>query len=227
MPSLGRGGTMRGPTAFWRALERARRENLRDAGEAMPLAGSAATAALPRPARALAGGGGPVVIIGGGIAGLSARWHLTQAGIDARLYEARTRLGGRMYTARAKGQPAFEIGGQLVNTDHADMHELCREFGVSLIDRKGGPPPPASARAGRGSAAVAAIADSTSSTCRRVWPSLPAIGIASPASRKFSCRARSNARQNAVGPRIVPPRPIAGIARYACQGDRVRIARHT
>ena len=145
---------MRGPTAFWRALERARQENLRDAGEAMPIAGNdgqtrrqvllalaatAATAALPRPARALAGGGGPVVIIGGGIAGLSALWHLTQAGIDARLYEARTRLGGRMYTAKAKGQPAIEVGGQLVNTDHADMHELCREFGVSLIDRKGGP----------------------------------------------------------------------------------------
>jgi monoamine oxidase len=32
----------------------------------------------------------------------------------------------------------MEIGGQLVNTDHADMHTLCREFGVQLIDRKSG-----------------------------------------------------------------------------------------
>ncbi|MDB5679620.1 NAD(P)/FAD-dependent oxidoreductase [Sphingomonas bacterium] len=142
---------MRGPTAFWQALERARHENLRDAGEAAPvpggdgqtrrqvllaLAATAATAALPRQARAT--GSGPVVIIGGGIAGLSALWHLTQAGIDARLYEARTRLGGRMFTAKAKGQPSIEIGGQLVNTDHADMHDLCREFGIQLIDRKGG-----------------------------------------------------------------------------------------
>jgi len=142
---------MRGPTLFWQALEAARHENLRDAGEVAPtpgadgqtrrqvllaLAATAATAALPRPARAA--GTGPVVIIGGGIAGLSALWHLTQAGVDARLYEARTRLGGPMYTAKAKGQPSFEIGGQLVNTDHADMHDLCRAFGVSLIDRKGG-----------------------------------------------------------------------------------------
>lgn len=144
---------MRGPTAFWQALERARQENLADAGEAPPLQGgdgqtrrqvlialaaSAATAALPRPARALSGGGGPVVIIGGGIAGLSALWHLTKAGVDARLYEVRNRLGGRIYTARARGQPSIEVGGQLVNTDHADMHALTREFGVELIDRKAG-----------------------------------------------------------------------------------------
>ncbi len=143
---------MRGPTAFWQALETARRENLREAGAALPapgqdgqtrrqvllaLAATAATAALPREARA-APSGLPVVIIGGGIAGLAALWHLTKAGVDARLYEARTRLGGRMYTARAAGVPPIEIGGQLVNTDHADMHDLCREFGIQLIDRKGG-----------------------------------------------------------------------------------------
>lgn len=143
---------MRGPTAFWQALEQARHENLIAAGEALPVPGgdglsrrqllialgaTAATAALPRPARAA--GPGPVVIIGGGIAGLSALYHLTNAGIDARLYEARTRLGGRIYTAKAKGQPAFEIGGQLVNTDHKDMHDLCRDFGIALIDRKAAP----------------------------------------------------------------------------------------
>ena len=61
------------------------------------------TAALPRPARA-AGASGPVAIIGGGIAGLTALWHLTQAGIDARLFEARTRLGGRMLTVRGEGR---------------------------------------------------------------------------------------------------------------------------
>lgn len=144
---------MRGPTAFWQALARARAENLASVGEAAPIPGSdgqtrrhvlmalaatAATAALPRPVRALSASGAPVVIIGGGIAGLSALWHLTRAGVDARLYEARARTGGRMYTAKAKGQPRIEVGGQLVNTDHADMHALCREFGVALIDRKVG-----------------------------------------------------------------------------------------
>lgn len=144
---------MRGPTAFWQAMEAARQENLADAGEPLPVPGSdglsrrgllaalaaaAATAALPRPVWA-ASGPGPVAIVGGGIAGLSALWHLTRAGIDARLFEARTRLGGRINTARAKGVPPIELGAQLVNSDHRDMHDLARAFGIALIDRKGGP----------------------------------------------------------------------------------------
>ena len=143
---------MRGSEAVWRALEEARRLNLEAAGEAPPVAGgggltrraliaalgaTGASALLPRPLRAAPIAPGPVAIIGGGIAGLSALWHLTQAGVDAHIYEARARFGGRMYTARAKGQPSIEAGGQLVNTDHEDMHALTREFGVALIDRKG------------------------------------------------------------------------------------------
>lgn len=145
---------MRNGSFVWEALQDARRANLADAGRAAPvggdegitrraviaaLAATGAAAMLPRPARARIGGSGPVVIVGGGIAGLSALWHLTRAGVDARLFEARTRLGGRIYTERARGQPAFEVGGQLVNSDHADMHALTREFGVALIDRKVGP----------------------------------------------------------------------------------------
>ncbi len=143
---------MRGPTALWQALEQAREEALRDHGLPAPVAGPAgqtrrqllmalgATAivgAMPGPARAAASG--PVAIIGGGIAGLSALWHLTRAGVDARLFEARTRTGGRMYTARAKGAPPIETGGQMINSEHADMRTLCRAFDITLVDRKSGP----------------------------------------------------------------------------------------
>ncbi|WP_326523654.1 flavin monoamine oxidase family protein [Sphingomonas sp.] len=144
---------MRGPTAVWQALEAARQANLRDAGVELPVAGDAgwtrrrliaslaalgATAALPRQARAQ-GAAGPVAIIGGGIAGLTALHHLTKAGVEARLFEARTRVGGRILTVRAPGTPVFEMGGQLVNSEHEDMHALTREFGIALIDRKTGP----------------------------------------------------------------------------------------
>jgi len=142
---------MRGSSTFWEALGQARRMNLAAAGEKPPVEGTPGqtrravlvalgatglSAALPRPLRA-APVKGPVAIIGGGIAGMTALWHLTRAGVDARVYEARPRLGGRMFTHRpAEGVP-LEIGGQLVNSDHADMHALAREFGVALIDRKG------------------------------------------------------------------------------------------
>lgn len=142
---------MRTGSLVWEALEEARRANLSEAGEAPPVAGgegisrravlgalAAAGAAtmLPRETQARSIGNGPVVIVGGGIAGLSALWHLTKAGVDARLFEARTRLGGRIYTERAPGRPLLEVGGQLVNTDHADMIALTKAFGIPLIDRK-------------------------------------------------------------------------------------------
>jgi monoamine oxidase len=143
---------MRGSSTFWNALGQARRMNLAAAGEKQPVEGTAGqtrravlialgatglSAALPRPLRA-APLQGPVAIIGGGIAGMTALWHLTRAGVDARVYEARPRLGGRMFTHRPADGVPLEIGGQLVNSDHADMHALAKEFGVALIDRKDG-----------------------------------------------------------------------------------------
>jgi len=142
---------MRGNGIVWRALEMARRRNLEAAGEALPVkgasgatrravlqamaAGGVATA-LPRPAAARPAG--RVAIIGGGIAGLTALHHLREAGIDAFLYEGRGRTGGRMYTHKS-GDWTFEVGGQLVNTDHYDMQALLKRFDIPLIDRKSEP----------------------------------------------------------------------------------------
>jgi monoamine oxidase len=143
---------MRGSGTLWRALEGARRRNLDAAGETSPTPGSPGATrrallkgivaagllpALPRPAHAFRGGG--VAIIGGGMAGLSALHRLRKEGVDARIYEARGRTGGRMFTHRPAQGPAFEVGGQLVNTDHTDMHELAKAFGIGLIDRKTDP----------------------------------------------------------------------------------------
>lgn len=141
---------MRGNHFVWRALEMARRMNLADAGEAAPvkaaggatrravlkaLAATGMASALPQPALARTG---RIAIVGGGIAGLSALHRLREAGIDAWLYEGRSRTGGRMFTHQS-GNWTFEAGGQLVNTDHYDMHALCKRFGVALVDRKAEP----------------------------------------------------------------------------------------
>lgn len=79
-----------------------------------------------------------VVIVGGGLAGLNALRVLVEGGVDAHLCEARPRLGGRVLTLRDELVPGVweEMGGQLVNSDHQDMIDLARRFGVRLIDRK-------------------------------------------------------------------------------------------
>lgn len=144
---------MRGNEALWRALQLARRDVLATQGRVarrgpsgigrrallQGMAAGGVAAGLPAmPAMALPASG-RVAIVGGGIAGLTALHHLTKAGVDARLYEARNRLGGRMYTQRTAEGQYFEAGGQLVNTDHADIHALCKAFNVPLVDRKSGP----------------------------------------------------------------------------------------
>ena len=143
---------MRANDAVLGALAAARRENLAADGMAAPvpgawgitrrrvlqaLGGLGAAAALPAAARTRRSPG-RVAILGGGIAGLTALHLLREAGVDARLYEARKRLGGRVHTVE-HGGVAYERGAQLVNSEHADIHRLCRTFGIALVDRKAAP----------------------------------------------------------------------------------------
>lgn len=144
---------MRSGGLFWGAMAAARRRNLAAAGEAAPVpvqpgatrrallkgfAAGGVAAAIPTAAPARTGIG-RVAIVGGGIAGLTALHHLREAGVDARLYEAGPRLGGRVFTQKSANGPAFELGAQLVNSDHDDMRALTAQFGIALMDRKAEP----------------------------------------------------------------------------------------
>lgn len=84
-----------------------------------------------------------VAVVGAGISGLTAALTLKDAGVPCTLYEADPgRVGGRMWTQRdhwAYGQTS-EIGGELIDTSHKKMLELCRRFGLPVEDFLGGGP---------------------------------------------------------------------------------------
>ncbi|MBF5046046.1 FAD-dependent oxidoreductase [Aggregicoccus sp. 17bor-14] len=78
----------------------------------------------------------PVLIVGAGLAGLTAAWRLRQAGVPVRVVDAQARVGGRMHSLRghfAPGQVA-ELGGELIDTDHTTVQRLAREVGLTLED---------------------------------------------------------------------------------------------
>jgi monoamine oxidase len=78
----------------------------------------------------------PVVIIGGGIAGLTAAYRLEQEGVPVRLFEAQNRIGGRMFSIRNffPEQQVAELGGELIDTNHESIRGLAAELGIQLND---------------------------------------------------------------------------------------------
>jgi monoamine oxidase len=77
-----------------------------------------------------------VVIVGAGMAGLNAAYQFNKKGIRASIYEGSARAGGRMFTMKdqfGKGITT-DIGGEFVDTTHADILQLCKEFNLDLYD---------------------------------------------------------------------------------------------
>jgi monoamine oxidase len=70
-----------------------------------------------------------VVVIGGGLGGLTTAYRLHQKGIDVQLYEAKEHVGGRVLTALINGRIA-ELGAQNLNDGGSAQHlyRLIAEF---------------------------------------------------------------------------------------------------
>ncbi|MGE3538728.1 MAG: FAD-dependent oxidoreductase [Candidatus Tectimicrobiota bacterium] len=79
-----------------------------------------------------------IAIIGGGLAGLQAAYQLQQAGVYATVYEACGRLGGRILSCPygSGADVVADLGGEFINTDHADMLRLAQVFGLRLFNRR-------------------------------------------------------------------------------------------
>ncbi len=98
--------------------------------------GSASTSMSPTSTTAGPRGPDPVVIVGAGLAGLTAATRLAAEGVAVRVLEARERVGGRTWTLR---EPFAEdqyvnAGGEFVNGEHTRLRELVDELGLELDD---------------------------------------------------------------------------------------------
>src|SRR5262249_31004380 len=81
---------------------------------------------------------GPIGIVGGGVAGLTAAYRLHQAGRTPTVFEASNRWGGRMYTQYKFYKDMFcERGGELVDSNHCDLKNLLCELGLKTQEFEG------------------------------------------------------------------------------------------
>ncbi len=71
-----------------------------------------------------------VVIIGGGIAGLTAAYRLRKQGLNPLIIESTNRLGGRIYT-KSIGNQSFELGATWIFKDEM-LKQLIDELGLDL-----------------------------------------------------------------------------------------------
>jgi monoamine oxidase len=125
-----------------------RREFIKRAGVAGAAVTVAGPAAFARPARAATSQ--RIVIVGGGIAGLTCALALQDKGVASEIYESSGRLGGRMHsdwTEFGTPQNTFwdnnqvaELCGELIDSNHKTILQLAQRFGLATVDLLGAQP---------------------------------------------------------------------------------------
>ncbi|WP_394841001.1 NAD(P)/FAD-dependent oxidoreductase [Pendulispora brunnea] len=76
-----------------------------------------------------------VVVVGAGLAGLTAAYRLAERGRSVDVYDANHRTGGRVYTLRQHFATKVELGGEFIDANHFAIRKLVTELGLNLVDR--------------------------------------------------------------------------------------------
>lgn len=77
-----------------------------------------------------------VVVVGAGLAGLTAATDIINAGLSCVVLEARNRVGGRTWTTPLKDGGVTDLGAAWINdTNQSKMISLARKFGLELIEQ--------------------------------------------------------------------------------------------
>ncbi len=72
----------------------------------------------------------PVIVIGAGIAGLTAAYYLSKSGAEVTVLEASGRAGGRMSTDRRDGY-VLDRGVQFLSSEYSVINEMINELGLT------------------------------------------------------------------------------------------------
>src|SRR4030088_3805573 len=79
-----------------------------------------------------------VVVVGAGMAGLTAARALVEAGLRVLVVEAQDRIGGRIWT-RHVGDQAIELGAEFIHGRPPELWALIDEAGLGTDERGGAP----------------------------------------------------------------------------------------
>ena len=74
-----------------------------------------------------------MVVLGAGLAGLSAARDLARAGVDVVALEARNRPGGRVEQTQLADGRLVQLGGEVVGPFHEAYCGLVEELGLTLV----------------------------------------------------------------------------------------------
>lgn len=74
-----------------------------------------------------------VIVIGAGLAGLSAARQLTERGASVVVLEARDRVGGRVHSQRLSNGQVVDLGAQFIGNAHRRISALVDEVGLTRV----------------------------------------------------------------------------------------------
>jgi monoamine oxidase len=73
-----------------------------------------------------------IIVVGAGLAGLSAAYELVRAGYDVQVFEARDRVGGRVCTVQLGAGQYGDLGAEFVDDNHTAAIALADQFDLKL-----------------------------------------------------------------------------------------------
>ncbi|MFT4565352.1 MAG: monoamine oxidase [Saprospiraceae bacterium] len=76
-----------------------------------------------------------ILIIGGGLTGLTLAYLLRGEGLNIRIVEARDRWGGRIYTKRTESGPPQEMGATWLGKKHSALNNLLKELDLTIFEQ--------------------------------------------------------------------------------------------